>query len=553
MLLPENSGLRLAAILSFALGATAAVAAPGCYSAADGTAPPPKALYYPVGLAVSQSGNALYVANSDFDLQWNGGTLQVYDLASIRADVLTSMTNPDALGAKLVRGPTGTGANCAVEPPLYKPDQSGQRQPLGETCAPPVHSEPYVRDSAIIGAFATDLQLSNDKKRIYVPVRGNASLTWADVSNELAIDCGVRVDGRCDAAHLAGVNATEKGNTRNLTMPGEPFAMAQSLPNGLPGEPDAIVVTHQADTKASLFAARVDTGDQRTDAPALQFVLDGLPAGGIGLAAVPHDPDAFADCEGTGLSASPPPAFLMTSRAVAEVSLLRYYSDKGSNPLYRPFLTKEGAFPLLVNSSGVDSRGIAIDDTPRRACKAAASTCEERRRCARLPARVFIANRSPGSILLGEVGENSLGGQGSYDPDLLSVFGNVPLTQGPSRVYLAPVVDAEGRYALRVFVVCFDSRMIFVYDPEARAVENIIRVGAGPFAMAFDPFDWDAVARHAEAPKAVGGLRPYSFAYVASFTNSFVQVIDLDSSRQDRTTFERVVFTLGLPTAPKGS
>ena len=98
---------------------------------------------------------------------------------------------------------------------------------------------------------------------------------------------------------------------------------------------------------------------------------------------------------------------------------------------------------------------------------------------------------------------------------------------------------------------------MFVYDPETEQVENVIRVGLGPFAMAFDPFDMNDVATHAQVPfdprVAGSGLRRYRFGYLASFTNSFVQVIDLDDAQVDRPTFERIVFTLGRPMTPKGS
>ena len=53
---------------------------PACYSAGNGTPPPLDSFYYPTGLAVSSGGNVLYAINSDFDLQWNGGTLQSYEI-----------------------------------------------------------------------------------------------------------------------------------------------------------------------------------------------------------------------------------------------------------------------------------------------------------------------------------------------------------------------------------------------------------------------------------------------------------------------------------------
>jgi hypothetical protein len=171
---------------------------------------------------------------------------------------------------------------------------------------------------------------------------------------------------------------------------------------------------------------------------------------------------------------------------------------------------------------------------------------------------------------VGQVGGMSADGT-TFDPDLLVITGNRPLASGPSNVYLAPIVDETGNYELRVFIVCFDSSQIFVYDPDSDSVENVINVGPGPFAMAFDPFDLEQVAQHLAVPndvRQVNGastpqntsltgptLKTYRFAYVASFTQSFVQMIDLDDSLPmiSPYTFENVVFTLGQPTPPKGS
>jgi hypothetical protein len=286
-----------------------------------------------------------------------------------------------------------------------------------------------------------------------------------------------------------------------------------------------------------------------------------VPTGGNGVTAVPHDPEAFT----SNPELAPRPAFLQTSRAAAELELLRFYSDEGAgapSSLYRPFLMKEASLALTTNAGGQDSRGIVIDPTPRIACKAKFSPgSPDRETCARLPARVFVANRTPASMIVGEIGESAPasgqpGGQ-TYDADRLVLFGNVPLSLGPSRLYLAPIVDRNGNLALRVFIVCFDASAIFIYDPDLGVVENIIRAGPGPFAMAFDPFTLDDVALRKPVAKDMShpevDLKVYRFAYLASFTNSFVNVIDLDNSRQDKSTFETVVYTLGQPTLPKGT
>ncbi len=629
---------RLVLQAAFVLPGVAGVSvlSPACYSSgAGGTDPPTTTFYFPVGLAVSAGGNVLYVANSDFDLQWNGGTIQSYDLFRLRHDTaeliganfLTppSLADSNNLKARLnndirflvKKGLEAWAPNCQSSPNTFQ--ANGSRLLLGEACSPPVDSTAYIGASAVIGAFATDIQLSLDGTRLFSPVRGNATLTWAEVLPDQATSvppkdtwatgswpkgggnapdpfdfyCGATEDdaNRCDADHQTGPVPTA-ADTRDVTLPGEPFAMAQTE------DGTAVAVTHQSSQQTSVLTtglpACLDDGSAPAPAcvppskdltslpPSMQFVLTGVPVGGDGIVAVPHDLDSsIPRCELVGYQTPcVRPAFLETTHSAAELDLLRYYDDFGST-LLRPFLVREAAYALTVNAGGTDSRGIVIDDTPRRACKALPGANVTQ--CAQLPARVFFASRTPPALVLAEIGEYN--DDGSYNPDQLKFNGTVPVQAGASKVYLAPIVDGSGHYALRVFIVCFDSNEIFVYDPDAGRIENVINTGPGPFAMAFDPFSLDDVAQRKLVPgdsrqqdadlegetgidisssaNGPASLKRYRFAYVASFTNSYLQVIDLDDSLVEpcpgaptescNVTFERPVFTLGQPTVPKGS
>jgi hypothetical protein len=581
----------------------AGLAAASCYSTGDGTLPPPESFYFPVGLAVSKGGNVLYVANSDFDLQWNGGTIQSYDLDQIRADaallvaaLLVDQTAPPSIAKNFTHQPGPMAGQCPSNPLVVWADGTG-RVPLGQTCAPPVNSYVYVRDSVIIGAFATDIQLSPSVPgqtlsggRFYVPVRGDASLTWGDVAPDdpavapgaaataqtykpFYIDCGVRVEGRCDAAHHAGVDPNEPGNTRHIVLPGEPFAMAQTA------DGTALVITHQSAPDASLFLTGLDSTGAPTipvGSPSLQFVISNtgqgaLPLGGDGIAAIPQDNLAFGCnpvCPPPPAAQPPLPAFIETNNTTAQLNLLRYYPDDGSS-LHRPYITNELAVPLVVNFPGTDWRGVAIDPTDRIACEAQYSLSDPRSiECAQLAAPLYLGSRTPPSLAVGSVGQLNPraplpAGDDSYNADGIAAFHNVPLLPGVSRVYVAPIVNEAGNYERRVFIVAFDSNEIFIYNPSTQIIDQIF-VGEGPFALAFDPFTPEDMAleravpsdpRHPDAANSAYPLelKTYRFAYVASFTNSYVQVIDLDDSRADKSTFETVVFTLGNPTIPKGT
>ncbi len=599
---------------------------------------------------------------------------------------------------------------------------------------PPIDSRQYWEDYVTIGAFATDIRLSPNGKRLFVPVRGSATVTWIDINEDtdplpgsawtadpnayagpqtvppsyLPFQLGERggtckagvctlgcnadpMTRTCDSVHNAG-QLSDYGNTRQVTMPGEPFAMAFSQ------DGTALALTQQSENETSLFLtglvlnggpsaasgassddagagdaaasdagladaavdagpiadAEADSGDAAladgsteagldagaSDAGAgdatvdggsspgddagssedaggtnefpvsIQFVVNDMPLGGDGIVAIPHDPAAIPNPD----PANPlRPAFLQTSNQSAEIDLLRYYSDEGyqqslnlpdgapsledagvavlvGSSNLRPFLLKERIYSVSVSGNGSNSRGIAIDPTPRIRCEQGAlnqglaRTSPQYIACAQTPARVFIASRSPPALVIGQVGGMTGDGTPSgtkYDPDQFSLSGNVPLSIGPSNVYVAPIVDKAGNYEVRVFIVCFDSQTIAIYDPDAQQMEkrrlDRARAVSG---MAFDQFDINDVANHApvqDDPRSsyttiVNGkpvilpngntkqaLLKYRFAYITSFTDSYIQVLDLDQSfKDDRlgvggSTFENIVYTLGVPTPPIGS
>ena len=592
---------------SFLLGGAAitsaliAVGPTACYpSAGEGVDPPALSFYYPVGFAVSNGGNVLYVVNSDFDLQWNGGTIQSLDLHSIRRDSVACIKDPTDPNLPLAQ-PADPGA-CPGGPPVSTTRYDGGVQP-GWACAPPTNASFYMRDSVAIGAFATDLQLSNIQKpstsaqptnvyRLFTPVRGDASLTFVDVVNDdpnvaplptdtpetyapFALDCGAREShNRCPTTYQVGNNAFQPGDSREITMPGEPFGMAQS------DDGQAIVITHQSDILSSLFTTFTPIvgsippqSTQSPFVPSLQFVLSGVPTGGIGIASIPHDPQAYAECFNDPTiqtdackAVFPRPAFLQTSRAAAQVAMIRYYSDQGdqATSVVRPFIQNEADYTLNVLAGTTDfARGIAIDPSPRIRCKATITVPPtdptyqaQVTACAQLPARVFVASRGPASLLIGEVGEPATE-NGNYNADLAIFTDAIPLPNGPSAVRMAPVIDQNGNYALRVFIVCFDTNTIIDYDPDQKLIEAIIPVGLGPFALTFDPFNYEDAANGVHVnvdPRDQDiALKKYRFGYVGSFTNSYMQVIDLDNSTADKSTWATVVYTVGVPTPPKGS
>jgi hypothetical protein len=563
---------RARLILAAALFASSGSA---CYSTGEGPEPPPNAIYFPVGILPSPGGKALYIVNSDFDLQYNGGTVEAYSLEDIRK-VLRPFWSPAETDDR--SDPCfGLGPNPNVI--LYP----GPCASL-DLKRPPPRPEPYeplYRRSAKIGAFATDVVMachpseelrnggtadcmrggaaSARGARLFVPVRGDRSLTFFDVDDDreggdqtFKLECGQASNsGRCSDAYRVGVDPAE--NTRGITLPAEPFGVAVS------DRGDAIVVTHQSSGSGavSLFTGNKDVPDPDdkdpdkepeknnvlVGKPRLEFVLSGLPGSPTGIAAFPTPgADALLDFD----AANYQPGFAVTYRLVAQVDVFRLFDDEFAAP-QRPFLQRTAAFTLPPTPSGFDSRDITIDTSPtsqRAVCERECRRGDENDvkncliGCTRIPLNAFVSNRlpnasrvnGPGALLIGEVRlPNGLGSN-----EALQFYDSVPVSPGPSRVVLGRIHDRRdppGVFRQRVFVVCFDARAITVYDPAERRVDGLIRTGRGPHAFVMDPIE--------------------PIAYVAHFTDSYIGVVDLDQAHGS--TFATIVATIGTPVSPQGS
>lgn len=479
--------------------------AAGCVSPGEGPSPPGNELYYPVGLAVSPGGHTLWAANSDFDLQYNAGTVIALDLDRIRAMVPPLWDSSDP------RYPCGSlGANTAQV--IYP-----------GPCAPVDLNHPadgkgtLVGTYTEIGAFATDLMVlpprgEETRARLFLPVRGDPSVTYIEVPDDreqaapASMWCGQTPDSqRCSDAFRAGQDPST--NLRGAVLPPEPYGIAAS-DNG-----DALVVTHQTTGTLSLVT------NPPAGVPTLQYVMTGMPYGAIDIAALPTP--GFVTAMGYDYQ----PGFLTTFRASAEVDLVRYYDDKAASPS-RPFLSRTARVGISLNSSGVDSRGIVVGSHERKRCEAACSAeIECLRDCASIPVQVFIANRSPPSLLVGEVRSTVTD---TWADDTLVLYDSIPMPWGPSRVAMGQVTDTDGEQHPRVFVACFDARKVYIYDPINNRQDTAIRTGRGPHGFAFDP------------------IAPY--LYVVHFTDSYIGVVDLD---RRHATYGTVLASIGIPKAPR--
>lgn len=551
----------------------------GCFSAADGLSPPDKQFYYPTALAVSPGRTTLYVINSDFDLQYSGGTVQALDLVALRQ---TTSALRNALNDNLAaEDPKGMDVVCKAQTPALSRNDNTALYPGPCT---PVDVVPFVKNSVEIGAFASSATLAvqadpcDEKKggraaRLFIPVRGDPSVTYIDVTDDRDIvcnstplppaspcgtdpakalsclSCGAETNsGRCASTHLIGVDPSR--SVRELTLTVDPY--------GIDGDErgEAFVVMHQTQQTASLIVNDFNEDVSLKTGPRLQYATASLSAGPTDTAALPipklirenNRLYGVNDAERIDYS----PAFVVSYRSTSEFTLIRYEDDLGA-PRPRPFLTRSLSIGITTTASAQDSRGVVVDGSERQACEDACGATEREaclRSCAEThPLGVYMANRAPAALVIGRVdtvfaeasdGNGGVKVTGAYE--IPSFNDSVPLAFGASRVEFGHVVDEQGRLARRIFVVTFDSRFVFSYDPDQRRVDAIIRTGRGPHAVVFDS---------GQEPGPDGQMRAYSTMYVAHFTDSYVGVVDLDM--RNRATFGSMYMTLGKPVPPKGS
>jgi hypothetical protein len=586
----------------------------GCFPPDEGVEPDLNAIYFPTGLALSPVSSAqqcpvagatevkhkwLYVANSDFDLQYNAGTVQVFDLDLV--DKFIDATKPDAEKPEDRCPATFDVTDDAFNGTRTFPGgiKSDADQFLAPGLCQPIAAAPLIKSSVKIGAFATDIRYlrrpddqraSSSTDMLVVPIRGDRTLHWIDTnpnpedkSAGPLLDCGNQ-NGACDENHRRGNEPAEE-NTRNAELPREPFGIAADQRG------EAIVTTHQSDGALALFTNDWTQTAPTQKGPVIQFVLqdrDNIPLGAVGVVSIP-EPDVALALRDTDSSTFYEPGYYATFRNSAQVSLVRYFSDQGEfqNPELvhqtypeRSFLELGGATPIVVNSQGFDSRGVAVDGSKRHDCECACDPvpdpndcrhqCVETDRsaepdpdaaaaakaaktalcdpnaaapgacapyvtclksCAPTPLGVYVSNRSPATLIAGKTSSNS---SATSSDDLPTFNKNVPLQAGPSRVVIGSVRVPDGKGGTRaegrIFVICFDSRQIFVYDPTGDGrIESVIRTGRGPHSLVVDE---------------TRGL-----GYVGHFTDSYIGVIDLDQSHVR--TYGKMILSVGAPVAPR--
>lgn len=394
----------------------------GCPASGDDLQPPRDELVFPTGLAVSPDGSRLFAVNANSDLRWSSGSVVAFDLAAV-----------DDLASRWVALPVEERGCRDQESPLAgEPCSCGLEDPTILSC-----DQAGVTDAGAgvrIGNFATDLaiqDLGDGALRLFVPVRGDPSVTWIDYrGGELACDGTSEGFPLCDDARILR-NAIDP--TRELF--GEPFGVFVDSAG------EYAVVTHLERGAVSLIHAPRDGEPALVDALANLFAADNL---GI---------QAAIGVAGRRLADPPIDDTLLyvTSRTEDRIQMLAVAPPRDSVPAQ---LIPAGFFFLNDVQPSNDSRGIAFSADGTRA---------------------FMVNRNPPMLHVMDTAPTPAGVPAN------EIIASIELCRDPANLTVAD--PGEGT---RVYVACFPEGQVWAIDPEAGQVEAIVTVGGGPHAVTAD-------------------------------------------------------------------
>lgn len=466
---------------------TALAATLGACPENNGTDPPTDKFFYPAALALHRDSadadaDFLYVVNSDFDLAYNGSNVMAVDLDRVRT-VRRRLAAIDATcRAAAVASPTDPpGRECtaaAFTPDVWLPLRLPEEAPPND---PKCHRDADASGAWIcpdtrlvvagftrkVNPYAVEATLAvypNGAQRLYTIVRGGNTLTWFDVGNDGALDCGPR-DERdyCAGSHSTGSDGAQSDSSR-LLLPQETSALSVDTTNGY------IVMTHQgvnADTAHASFLVDPNGGTATTQSagPRLLSTLGGTATGLCSLVLLPRANPGDRS------------TWLATSRTEAAFTLLQAYA--GNEPLsdHRQFLYRAASAPVLGLNTGTNNRTIVLDPRPGASARTA-----------------YVVSRSPEALLTVDIS----------NPAVPTVTDAIALPAGPSRA-AAVWLPALGR--TYVYTASYDARWIYVVDPSEHRVVDQIATNRGPHNMVHD---------------AREGL-----LYVVDFLDSTVEVIDV--------------------------
>ena len=476
----------------------------------------PGIMSFPIAIELSTDVDAdglprfLYVTSSNFGLQYNTGNLQSYDLVKLVDGILTGCvsewvsTDPDCTGdctcdplteVNCAPVPTGiqdrcleddfegdiSGPECECQPGtsddsclVVPPDRcsvipAGLRVRQPENAAIKLVRVPeLILGEVEIGSFSDGLDIATNGRRIYVPVRSDANITWVEVNEEGQLSCGGDFGVRhpCVGKYRDGAGVKVNPSV-DVSFPPDPvdvYVGDLSDDFAPPGEEDNpiyngdyILVAHR-EGRASLLLDQVPQGGDNEKRPRLAASIDELAPEQVTITYEPGSKRAW-----------------IPSALTNEVIRVGIAID---GDLTQSTLFDAGRLFVTGLDNGTSQRDIRFDPRPDRDL-------------------AYIVSRSPEALVVARSGV--AGGD-------LNMVGQISTCRDPSRVQ-TELVPARGGDVLLAFVSCFLSRRVNVIDADKLQGLTTLTNISGAFEFVIDG--------------------PRLLMYTADFSTSVLRVADL--------------------------
>ncbi len=545
---------------ALAAAATAmAVGVAACSLSQEGVMPPSDTFFFPTSAIMAPDGHFpgwLFVANSNADLRYNDGTLVVVNVGEdVKGAVASGIET--RVGAASDRARASQWAVCGQQD--YVKPLSRNLPPIccWDALDPNIlncDERRYVQPDATvrIGSFTAGMawqqncQGSCDQQnlgactfdpeggRIIMGVRGDTSLTFVDVTppaGEPRPGLHCREDGA--DGPLAECTQKVTSTTSNLLSEANDKAIS---PVQLPDEPYALAYDKGRDL---LYVGHLVGNTSTVDSGGISVfnmsmfgqmaTATGFPPKPTFIAPFPSpfSPNSAGSFGITNLTLHPPlgnnpydpnanSEILASSRYLPQVTSMVPYLSGGQAAT--DFNCKGSSDVVLLGSGdslspgliGTEIRGVAIVDPPR-------SPTDPTQPAAGEPQRVFALERVPPDLAGFDVSRAESGGLTARPTSLIETCSS------PTFLYKNAVNGQRDR----LYVNCFDTGEIYVFDPTIPSLITTIQAARGPSGIVFDS----------------DPSRPV--AYVLDFTLNNIAVVDLTPGSP---TEDHVIQRIGFPT-----
>jgi YVTN family beta-propeller protein len=514
----------------------------GCNFGQSGIAPPTNRIFLPAGIVADPDEAFLYVVNSNSDLRFNAGTVAAVP-ALTPSDALALRALPTTLPCtktRFSRTEPVSDAYCCVdmldsniincnEPQFIQSDATIEIGSFGGA----IQLQRYLRDP--------NDPTSEVVRRLFIAVRAEPSITYADVTvADVPVDGGgtnkvvsMRCTGRLKQdGSVQPINPFCDDNWKIRRRGGDTLGSFD-----LPEEPHVLALDSALGTlyighltvvaNSQVQGGGVSTLDIRNPQSESSVRFAGLtpqtflPATySQAVAALSLAPAALTDDPAASLaqickdpknpvSGTRVYATARYSTAISGMVLrtpLAACDDSLPEPDFLSLLPAESFYSSVFSPHGADIRGILFSPDPSDPSKQPLAYVLHR--------NDSDQSANPAALVVLDRQIQSDGTPANTPIDVLEVC------SGPTAMQMFNAGRGN-----RIYITCYDDGEIYVVDPNALVVTARIDVGAGPTSLVFPRKD-------------------SSVAYVASFVNSHLSVIDLEPGSP---TENHVVMRLGLP------